>query len=66
MVRVSSSLALPLILLAACATGQAQTPVAPPTQVNLPPAQQESLSDCARKSSVAGAWSCIVSGKTSP
>jgi hypothetical protein len=65
MVRVCFSSLLPLVLLVGCATGQAQAPVSPPAQVNNAP-ENETLADCARKSSVAGAWSCVAGDKTSP
>jgi len=57
MVRVFFSMLLPLVLLSACASEQAQAPANPPAQLASPP-QKESLIDCAYKTSLIEAWSC--------
>jgi len=59
MVRVCFFTLLPLILLSACAAGQAQAPARPQDQLNAPaPAARESALDCMNKSSLVALWSC--------
>lgn len=70
MVRVCLSMLLPLVLLQACAIGQAPGPANPQLQASDAPAsdasKKESALDCARKNSVLDAWTCATSGSTSP
>jgi hypothetical protein len=62
MVRVYLPVLLPLLLLPACSTSeQAQAPSAAATQLSPQTAgapAQETLADCAYKTSVIEAWSC--------
>ncbi len=59
MVRVSFSMLLPLILLSACAGGQAQDPAGPQEQLNAPaPPAKENAIDCMNKSSLLAVWGC--------
>lgn len=65
MVRVCLSMLLPLVLLQACAIGQASGPANPQLQAS-DASKKESALDCARKNSVLDAWTCATSGSTSP
>lgn len=65
MIRVCVLSLFPAIFLAGCATEQAQAPVAPPVRVNASQQnvaakpENEDISECARKSSIIGAWECV-------